>query len=388
MRAGVFSIQGGQGNSIARSLNIRTLPVLTHFRGFVRNAKDTLVYFREKDNIVKRTFIPTGDLLTVAKQITLVPAARPFLKWAGGKTQLLDEFSRRLPGELKTGTITKYVEPFIGGGAFYYYLNQRFSFRQCYICDVNEELVLSYRVIKRAAGKLIAELETFQSEYRSKNDEERESFYYHVRDAFNQKLPEINFRNYNSEWIERAAQIIFLNRTCYNGLFRVNQKGEFNVPFGRYKDPEILNEDNLKDVATLLKTTRILLGDFTRCRNYADEHTFVYFDPPYRPLNDTSSFTSYAKGGFSDADQVRLFEFFKELDEKGAKVMLSNSDPKNVNPADSFFDDLFSEYFIERVPAKRMINCNGARRGDINELIITNYRKKEEITGLSGDTER
>ena len=314
----------------------------------------------------------------MAKQTKLVPAARPFMKWAGGKTQLLNEFSKRLPGDLKKGKITRYVEPFIGGGAFFFYLNQRFSFEQCYICDVNDELILAYRVIKRATKKLMAELETLESDYLSKNDEERESFFYEVRDAFNQKLPEINFKNYSSEWIERTAQIIFLNRTCYNGLFRVNRKGEFNVPFGRYKNPEILNEDNLKDVATLLKTTQILLGDFTQCRKFVDNHTFVYFDPPYRPLNETSSFTSYSKGGFYDKDQIRLFEFFKELDEKGAKVMLSNSDPKNENPDDSFFDDLFSEYYIERVPAKRMINCNGARRGDISELIITNYRKKKK----------
>ncbi|HSA38685.1 MAG TPA: DNA adenine methylase [Methanoregula sp.] len=314
--------------------------------------------------------------MTVAKQTKLVSAARPFLKWAGGKTQLLNEFSRRLPKELEKGQITNYVEPFIGGGAFYFYLNQIFSFKKCSVCDINEELILSYRVIRRASEKLIAELDSLQSDYLSRDEKKRESFYYEVRDAFNQKLPGINFNKFGSEWIERTAQIIFLNRTCFNGLFRMNRKGEFNVPFGRYKNPEILNEDNLRDVATLLKTTRILLGDFTRCRNHVDEQTFVYFDPPYRPLSTTSSFTSYSKGGFYDADQVRLFDFFKELDEKGAKVMLSNSDPKNENPDDSFFDDLFSEYFIERVPARRLINCNGARRGDVNELIITNYRKK------------
>jgi len=224
---------------------------------------------------------------------------------------------------------------------------------------------------------LMSELETLESDFLSKSDKKREEFYYEVRDTFNQKLPEINFRNYSSDWVERAALIIFLNRTCYNGLFRVNRKGEFNVPFGRYKNPDILNEDNLKDVATLLKTTKILLGDFTQCRKFVDDHTFVYFDPPYRPLNQTSSFTSYSKNGFYDKDQVRLVEFFKELDKKGAKVMLSNSDPKNENPDDTFFDDLFSDYYIERVPAKRMINCNGARRGNINELIITNYRVKK-----------
>ncbi|MDI6876973.1 MAG: DNA adenine methylase [Methanomicrobiales archaeon] len=310
----------------------------------------------------------------MGKRTRLVPSARPFLKWAGGKTQLLNELTRRLPGELTEGEITKYVEPFVGGGAFFFYLNQRFSFEQCYICDINEELVLSYRVIQRSVNRLISELKTLESDYLSRSEKERESLYYEIRDAFNRKRSEIDFETYSSEWIERAAQIIFLNRTCYNGLFRVNRRGEFNVPFGRYKNPEILNEDNLKGVSELLKTTQILLGDFTRCRKYVDDRTFVYFDPPYRPLNPTSSFTSYSKNGFREEDQVRLAKFFRELDEKGAKIMLSNSDPKNENLDDSFFDDLFSDYYIERVPAKRMINCNGARRGDINELIITNYR--------------
>ncbi|MDP3564020.1 MAG: DNA adenine methylase [Methanoregula sp.] len=313
----------------------------------------------------------------MAQQMTLVPFSRPFLKWAGGKTQLLGEFNKRLPEELKNGKITKFVEPFIGGGAVFFDLNQRFSFEQCTICDANEDLVVTYQVIKRSVKKLIAELETLESAYFSRNDGAREEFYYEIRDAFNRKLPEIDFTTYSSEWIERAARIIFLNRTCFNGLSRVNLKGEFNVPFGKYKKPDILNRDNLNDVAALLKTTRIISGDFTKCREFVDDHTFVYFDPPYRPLNRTSSFNSYAKNGFYDRDQVRLAEFFKELDEKGAKIMLSNSDPKNENPDDSFFDDLYADYTIERVPAKRMINCNGAGRGDISELIITNYRAKK-----------
>ena len=313
----------------------------------------------------------------MAKQTKLVPAARPFLKWAGGKTQLLSEFNKRLPEELTKGKITKYVEPFIGGGAVFFYLSEKFSFEQSYICDANEELTLCYRVIKHSVKELISELKTLESAYLSKNDEQRESFYYEVRDAFNQKLPTIDFKNYSSEWVERAARIIFFNRTCFNGLFRVNQKGEFNVPFGKYKKPDILNESNLEDVSVLLKTTEILDGDFTRCREFVNDTTFVYFDPPYRPLNSSSFFTSYSKNGFYDKDQVRLKEFFKELDGVGAKIMLSNSDPKNENPDDSFFDDLYSDYYIERVPAKRMINSNGAGRGNINELIITNYLQKK-----------
>jgi DNA adenine methylase len=303
-----------------------------------------------------------------------VPYVRPFLKWAGGKTQLLDEFHKRLPEEVVAGTITRYAEPFIGGGAFFLFLNQNYSFKHCMICDVNEELILTYKVIKKSVNRLIENLGILATEYQSKDERNRELLYYEVRDEFNRRLPEINFKVFNPGWIELAARIIFLNRTCYNGLFRVNRKGEFNVPFGKYKNPEIGNADNLKGASSLLKTTRIASGDFTRIRTFVDDTTFVYVDPPYRPLNQTSSFTSYTRNGFSDTDQVRLVRFFKELDKKGAKVMLSNSDPKNHNPDDTFFDDHFSEYTIERVPAKRMINSNGAGRGKINELIITNYR--------------
>ncbi|MFA6226663.1 MAG: DNA adenine methylase [Methanoregula sp.] len=309
----------------------------------------------------------------MAKQTKPDSYARPFLKWAGGKTQLLSEFEKRLPEKLKNKNITKYAEPFIGGGAVFFWLNKTFSFKQSYLCDVNEELVLSYTVIRDSANDLIAALGNLEFEYLSSDEKKREQFYYEIRYSLNRKLPGINFNKYSADWVERAAQIIFLNRTCFNGLFRVNRKGEFNVPFGRYKNPGILNEDNLNAVATLLKPTQILTGDFTSIGEFVDDQTFVYFDPPYRPLSQTSSFTSYSKSGFSDRDQIRLVEFFHEMDEKGAKCMMSNSDPRNENPDDPFFDNLFSDYYIERVPARRRINCNGSCRGDINELIITNY---------------
>lgn len=310
----------------------------------------------------------------MTKPLKSVPHAKPFLKWAGGKTQLLRQFSKRLPPEMKNGKITRYVEPFVGGGAVFFYLGQRFSFDHSSIFDANEELILIYRVIKKSTKKLIHELESLEAAYISKSNKERERLFYDVRDSFNKKKPEINFQTYDPEWAARAAQSIFLNRTCFNGLFRMNRKGEFNAPFGRYKTPRILNKDNLNAVAALLETTTILPGDFTRCKKFVDNTTFVYLDPPYRPLNETSSFTSYSKDGFSDSDQRRLAGFFNELDKKGAKIMLSNSDPRNEDPHDSFFDELYSGYTIERVPAKRIINCNGARRGEINELIITNYR--------------
>jgi DNA adenine methylase len=312
----------------------------------------------------------------MARQNPPIPKIRPFLKWAGGKTQLLDAFGRCLPEELPGEKITGYAEPFLGGGAVFFSLTRKHPFDRCTVCDANGELILTYRVIKRSVEELITELRTLESEYRMRDERERESFYYEIRDAFNETLTDINFRNYCSAWVERAAQVIFLNRTCYNGLFRVNRKGGFNVPFGRYKRPEILNEENLINAATQLRATRIIHGDFTACHRFVDDKTFVYLDPPYRPLNKTSSFVSYSRNGFCDGDQVRLAEFFKKLDRKGAKVMLSNSDPRNENPYDSFFEDLFRDYYIRRVPARRIINCNGARRGNISELIITNYPVK------------
>ena len=253
----------------------------------------------------------------MAKSHTIVSGARPFLKWAGGKSQLLGEFGNHLPvRDLSNRTITRYVEPFIGGGAVFFSLAKRFSFEQCTVCDVNEELILTYRVIQKSLPLLISELETLETAYRAKGERKKEWLYYEVRDAFNQSLPAIDFRHYSAKWIERAAQTIFLNHTCYNGLFRVNRSGGFNVPFGRYNNPQILNAVNLFEAAALLKNTRIIRGDFTRCRRYVDDRTFVYFDPPYRPLNPTSSFTSYSRAGFSEKDQVRLAKFFRELDGK------------------------------------------------------------------------
>jgi len=310
----------------------------------------------------------------MAPQQKPVSGARPFLKWAGGKTQLLPEFSRRFPVDLKNEKITDYVEPFVGGGAIFFFLNQRFSFRRSTICDANEELILTYRVIRRSVKGLIRELETIECDYLRKSPKAREECYYDIRDAYNREKEATDFLRYSADWVLRAAQMIFLNRTCYNGLFRVNRRGEFNVPFGKYANPEILYAENLNDVAALLKHTRILHGDFTKCRPFVNKNTFVYLDPPYRPLNSTASFTSYAKQGFSDDDQHRLAQFYQDLASTGARLMLSNSDPKNENEDDAFFDELYADFRIVRVPARRIINCNGSRRGAISELVVTNYR--------------
>ncbi len=299
--------------------------------------------------------------------------AKPFLKWAGGKKQLLNEFYRRFPDELKTGEIQRYVEPFVGGGAVFFYVATKFKIEEYHVFDINEELILAYKVVKNEVDELVEILKNLESEFLGLNNKKRESYYYTIREQFNKKKTELNSNEYNHNWIERAAQIIFLNRTCFNGLFRVNSNGEFNVPYGKYKNPSILNEVNLRKASKVLENTEIHLGDFTECEPLVDSHTFVYLDPPYRPLNQTSSFTSYSKGNFNDEDHIRLAKFYKILDGKGAKLMLSNSDPKNEKPDDNFLEELYSGFRIERVPARRAINCNGEKRGAINELVITNY---------------
>ncbi len=202
-----------------------------------------------------------------------------------------------------------------------------------------------------------------------------------IRGDYNNNKEKTDFHYYHSSWVQRTAALIFLNHTCFNGLFRVNSRGWFNVPFGRYKNPRILDERTLTEASESLRNTEISMGDFTACEKFVDSNTFVYLDPPYRPLNRTSKFTGYSKAGFSDCDQVRLAEFFKEIDHRGAKVMLSNSDPKNEDPEDSFFDTLYAGYPIDRVPAKRAINSNGDRRGEISELIITNYPTNYSTSG-------
>ena len=300
-------------------------------------------------------------------------SAKPFLKWAGGKTQLLEEFSKRIPKELSEGKLPVFIEPFIGGGAVFFHFNSLFEFDECHIFDINEELILAYTVVRNNVEDLIDNLGDIEKDFFSKDDSGRKEFYYNLRDEFNRQKSAINFHQFEKAWINRAAYLIFLNKTCFNGLYRVNNQGEFNVPFGKYKNPKILNTDLLRLDSEILQNTTIHLGDFTDSFQYVSDNSFVYFDPPYRPLNETSSFTQYSKNGFNDSEQERLASFFEQCDRKHAKLMLSNSDPKNVDPNDDFFDILYEKYHITRVPAKRMINCDGTKRGEIREIIVTNY---------------
>ncbi len=301
------------------------------------------------------------------------PTARPFLKWAGGKAQLLDAFTLRVPEELNEGTLSVFVEPFVGGGAVYFHFNSIFRFRECHLFDINEELVLAYSVVKNDVSGLIDYLSGLSDEFLSKDDAGRKEYYYAMRDTFNRERGGIDFGQYGEGWVERAAQLIFLNKTCFNGLYRVNSRGGFNVPFGRYTNPGILHEGVLRADSVALRNTTVHLGDFTLSESCIAEDTFVYFDPPYRPLNRTSSFTQYSKNRFSDEEQRRLAAFYAQCDARGARLMLSNSDPKNIDQDDVFFDDLYAGYHIDRVPARRAINCDGTKRGEIREIIVTNY---------------
>jgi DNA adenine methylase len=300
--------------------------------------------------------------------------ARPFLKWAGGKTQLLAQFASHYPHQLASGEISRYVEPFLGGGAVFLDVVQRFSISEAVLFDINKELILAYRVVQQKPQQLIEHLSQLHAHYYALDDDRRERYFYEIRDAYNGQRGEVDYQRFSDLWIERTAFMIFLNKTCYNGLFRVNSKGMFNVPFGRYKRPAILDEQNILHVSSLLEMAILRVGPFQACEQYIDDRTFVYFDPPYRPISATSSFTSYSAQRFGDADQIALSEFFATLDRTcSAKLMLSNSDPTHLVPDDDFFEACYAAYRIHRVQASRMINTDARKRGKIPELLITNY---------------
>jgi len=294
--------------------------------------------------------------------------AKPFLKWAGGKTQLLAEIDLRLHTGLRNGQIDTYIEPFVGGGAVFFYIAQRYSdIKKFYLFDINEDLVSCYNSIKENVESIITELRILQDAFFAKRtSDSRRQLYLSVRKDFNlEKLSHFGFAT--------AAKLIFLNKTCYNGLYRVNKKGEFNVPFGDYKRPTICDEDNLRNVSELLQKAEIICDDFEKSLSYISSKTFVYFDPPYRPISQTASFTSYSKENFVQRDQIRLSKFCKRVDRKGAKFLLSNSDPKNEDPKDTFFEKYYQGFNMDTVKALRQINCKASGRGQINELLITNY---------------
>lgn len=298
---------------------------------------------------------------------TSIRPAKPFLKWAGGKTQLIPEISQRLPEFLFEGPFT-YIEPFVGSGAMFFWMMNNYPFvERAVINDINTDLTESYRIIRDSLDDLIEILEEYQAEYHLifHNKESAKEYYYEKREQFNSR---------ESSALEQAALFIFLNRTCFNGLYRVNRKNEFNVPIGRSSSPPtICDSTNLKSVSKVLDRTIILNTDFTETLNYVQDNSFFYFDPPYKPLNQTSSFNSYAKDEFDDNEQIRLRDFCSRLNDLGYNWILSNSDLKNIDSGNEFFDDLYFEYRIERVYATRMINSRSDKRGKLTELLISNF---------------
>lgn len=294
------------------------------------------------------------------------PTAKPFVKWAGGKSQILDDIRAKYPAGLGT-TITKYAEPFVGGGAVLFDVLSRYTLDAVYISDINLELIATYTAIRDNTDTLISCLSEMQSDYWQADENTRKTYYYAKRDRFNE------LKAAQSDSVEIAALFIFLNRTCFNGLYRVNAKGGYNVPMGNYKKPSICDAENLQSVSACLQRVQIICSDYQSSRDFIDSNTFAYFDPPYRPLSATSSFTAYAQDGFGDTEQAQLARYIDELSDKGAFVIASNSDPKNTNADDDFFDSLYNKHTIVRVSANRMINSSASGRGKINELLITSY---------------
>ncbi len=284
-----------------------------------------------------------ADLLS-DKGIPVIPL---FLKWAGGKLQLIEQFENLFPPDFNN-----YYEPFIGSGAVFFYLQSKLKPKKAFLSDTNEELINCFLVVRDRPFELIEILLS----HRKRHSKE---YYYEVRNIESDKL----------DGVSRAAKLIYLNKTCFNGLYRVNSKGQFNVPFGDHKNPSIFDRSTLIKASRMLQGVDLRVMTFEKVLDLAGKHDFIYFDPPYVPLSKTSSFTQYSKTNFSIKEQSRLSKVFRALDLKGCYVMLSNSDH-------SLTRELYKDYAKNMVVvrAKRKINSVGNRRGAINELVVTNYQ--------------
>ena len=324
--------------------------------------------------ILNKAINDCDELNTIEETNKSLKEAKPFLKWVGGKTKLLSEIESRLPEDIKEGKIKTYIEPFIGGGAVFFYMLSKYKFDNLIISDINKELILTYKVIKNNVEELISILEDNDEKYNSLSSlEEKQEFYNSIKNEFNKEKDILNYDSIGENEIKHASFMIFLNKSCFNGLYRENKKGEFNVPFGKKEILNSFNRDNMLSINKALKDVTILNGDFEKVKKYIDKDTFIYMDPPYRPLKDKKSFKNYSKEEFNDDTQIRLNEFCKYINETGAKFMESNSDPKNTDEEDIFFDELYNDFNIERIKAARSVNSKGDRRGKISEIIIKNY---------------
>ena len=304
--------------------------------------------------------------------------ARPFLKWAGGKKQVINCIDKIFSQEIGDSKVIKnYFEPFLGGGAIFFHLVDKYTINNVYLGDINKELILTWRIVQNKPDDLISNLGEFSDKYLESSLECRKKLYYDTRDEFNNNLDDFDYDKLGNEQILRASQMIFLNRTCFNGLYRVNKSGKFNVPMGRYKNPKICDEDNIIKVHNILKDVNIFCEDYSSSLEKIDNNSFFYLDPPYLPI-EKNSFTSYDSSGFGVKEQIELSEFCKKLDDNGAKFILSNSDPKNKDPSCNFFKDTYGNLGLgvcnhKKIEVRRSINSNGQKRGPINELLIYNF---------------
>lgn len=309
--------------------------------------------------------------------------AKPFIKWVGGKGQLIEQLEAKLPAGFDDWDDATYIEPFVGGGAMLFYMLQRHpNIGRAVINDINGDLVTCYRTVRDDVEELIPALRDIQARYYALRDMEAK------REMFMAERRRYNEKNLGP--IENTVKFFFLNRTCFNGLYRVNKKGLFNVPCGKYMRPLICDEDTLRADSELLKRAEILEGDFENTLPYARGKTLFYFDPPYRPLSGASNFNDYAKESFDDDSQVRLKKFCDEVAAAGHDFMLSNSDCKGKDEADDFFDILYADYYVDRVMASRNVNADGTKRGKISELLVHNYRdtKDRQTNEINGRGER
>lgn len=298
--------------------------------------------------------------------------AKPFIKWVGGKGQLIEQLEALLPADFTERENVTYIEPFVGGGAMLFYMLQTYpNIKSAVINDINPDLTLCYQVVRDNPTGLINSLKDIQTQYHAlKTEEERRTFFLEQRDRFNTK---------SLNAIENCTLFFFLNRTCFNGLYRVNKTGKFNVPFGKYVTPTICDAATIYADSKLLQRVEIMTGDFEQTFDKIKGNTFFYFDPPYRPLSNTSSFNDYTKEDFNDDAQIRLKLFCDRLNEIGVNFMLSNSDCLGKNGTDRFFDDLFINYKIERVWASRNINSVASKRGKLTEIVISNYHEEYQF---------
>jgi DNA adenine methylase len=292
--------------------------------------------------------------------------AKPFIKWVGGKGQLLEQLETLLPNDFDNWKDATYIEPFVGGGAMLFHILQKYpNINHAVINDINHDLIVCYCTVRDNVEELISSLKDIEQHFHSlPNIETKREMFINCRSRYNEK----NLNN-----IENTTLFFFLNRTCFNGLYRVNRKGLFNVPYGKYLTPQICDETTLRIDSELLKRVEILEGDFTKTLDFAQDKTLFYFDPPYRPLSSTSSFNDYTKESFNDESQIRLKKFCDVVNRCGYTFMLSNSDCKGNNENDNFFDILYSDYQIDRVMASRNVNANAAKRGKITEILVRNY---------------